>query len=321
MANYLKKRRLKRISLLVVIAAIILTICFTLLVKVLYKHDSDVMAIVDGEEVYKSEIKTKFQSWINASVPGVEIPDISNLPAGIIESLAKDVYVEKKILKNAKISRIHKDKNVQKEITDATNNIIIKNYIQKVSDDSITDEKVANEYMEMSNNIEGKMDYKISHILFKDEADAKRIYNELKADKNKFENYAEKYSIDANTAKAGGDVGFVMEDKLPIEFVNILKNIKKGEISKPVKTKFGWHIVKFVDVKESELPSLENMKETIKAKIRNEFMRKYYKSLSKDIKVKLVGNIVEKGDVVKNNSKSNKSEIPKKNKSTATDKK
>ncbi len=85
-----------------------------------------------------------------------------------------------------------------------------------------------------------------SHILVKTEVDANSLLFDVKNGKS-FEEAAKEKSI-CPSGKRGGDLGWFGRGQMVKEFENAAFALKKGEISRPVKTQFGWHIIKLVDV-------------------------------------------------------------------------
>jgi foldase protein PrsA len=108
---------------------------------------------------------------------------------------------------------------------------------------------------------------KASHILVSDEKTANEIYDKLMKGAN-FADLAKQYSIDTSTKDNGGELGEFTRGTMVTEFENAAFALKPREISKPVKTQYGYHIIKsegktiksFNDVKSSIISYLENTK-------------------------------------------------------------
>jgi len=110
-------------------------------------------------------------------------------------------------------------------------------------------------------------EYHVEHILVEKESDAKAIIAQLKAGAN-FEDIAKAKSQDPGSAKNGGDLGWVSDKALVPEFSKAMVQLKNGQITdKPVKSQFGWHIIKMVDVRDVKAPSLEEIKDQLKQMI------------------------------------------------------
>ncbi|ENQ3077278.1 peptidylprolyl isomerase PrsA [Bacillus cereus] len=117
---------------------------------------------------------------------------------------------------------------------------------------SITDKEVKDNY---------KPEIKASHILVKDEATAKKVKDELAQGKS-FEDLAKQYSEDPGSKEKGGDLGYFGPGKMVKEFEDAAYKLKKDEVSEPIKSQFGYHIIKVTDIKE--LKPLDKEQDRIK---------------------------------------------------------
>lgn len=151
----------------------------------------------------------------------------------------------------------------------------------------ITDKDIKDYY---ANNI--KPDIKASHILVADEKTANEVEAKLKKGE-KFEDLAKKYSTDG-TAQKGGDLGWFNTGKMDPTFEAAAYKLKVNEVSEPVKTQFGYHIIKKTGEKD-KAPLDDKMKKEIKEKIKAskvdqskiaEIMKKEIKDAKLDIKDK-----------------------------------
>lgn len=115
---------------------------------------------------------------------------------------------------------------------------------------------------------------RVSHILIavnneKKDADAKKeadeIYKQLQADPSKFAQLAKSKSADPGSARQGGDLGFFQKGMMVPEFDNAVFSGKKGDLVAPVKTQFGYHIIKIVDVKAAQAKPLKEVRGEIEA--------------------------------------------------------
>lgn len=110
-------------------------------------------------------------------------------------------------------------------------------------------------------------EYHVEHILVEKESDAKAIIAQLKSGAN-FEEIAKAKSIDPGSAKNGGDLGWVSDKALVPEFSKAMVQLKNGQITdKPVKSQFGWHIIKMIDSRDVKAPSMDEMKDQLKQMI------------------------------------------------------
>jgi peptidyl-prolyl cis-trans isomerase C len=123
----------------------------------------------------------------------------------------------------------------------------------------------------------GETEYRPSHILLGSEQEANAVIAKLTTGKRKakFEDLAKKQSKDS-TAGNGGDLGWVLPGNLVPEFSNAMTQLKAGEISKkPVKTKFGWHVIRMQEIRSLDIPSFDQLKQRIASQMQQLQLRKY----------------------------------------------
>jgi peptidyl-prolyl cis-trans isomerase C len=122
--------------------------------------------------------------------------------------------------------------------------------MKKIYDDSIAQNKPVSEV-------------RARHILVETEDKAKEILAKLKGGAD-FGELAKTESKDPGSAD-GGDLGYFTEDQMVKEFAEVAFKLQKGALSDPVKTQFGWHIIKIEDKREKPLPSFEQVKDQIES--------------------------------------------------------
>ncbi|MGG4491141.1 peptidylprolyl isomerase [Metabacillus idriensis] len=116
---------------------------------------------------------------------------------------------------------------------------------------------------------------KASHILVEDEAKAKEVKEKLDEGED-FKELANEYSTDTSNSENGGDLGYFAKGEMIAEFEETAFAMKKGEISDPVKTEFGYHIIKFEDKKAAADAVFDDKKEEIKEALFDQKMQTAY---------------------------------------------
>lgn len=128
-------------------------------------------------------------------------------------------------------------------------------------------------------------EYRARHILVKTEAEAKKLIADL-GKKAKFEDLAKKHSKDPGSANNGGALDWSDRRAYVPEFSEALAGLKKGETTKtPVKTQFGYHIIRLDDVRQPEFPPLEAVRGEIVKQLQNQRVRDAITAVRADAKI------------------------------------
>lgn len=228
--------------------------------------ENKVLAEVNGKEIRLSDVYELMQ--------GMDDRERFNNNEGI-NILADELINQELLLEDAKAKKYDQDKEFAKELEVVKNNML-KNYaMHKVFESvTITDEELKEYYENNKETLFSPVTYTASHILVEDEKEADKIYEEIKDGKD-FAKAAEEYSLDPS-AKNGGQLGSFPRGVMVKEFQEGLDSLKVGEISKPVKTEFGYHLIKLDDKKEIE-STFEEIKDQVRStyemlKRQNEYM-------------------------------------------------
>lgn len=144
----------------------------------------------------------------------------------------------------------------------------------------VTDAEAKAEYDKFKAQAAGT-EYRARHILVESEDEAKALIAKLKAGAS-FEELAKKNSKDPGSAESGGDLDFAKADAYVPEFGQALAKLKKGETTEtPVKTQFGWHIIKLEDTREAQFPSFDDVKAQIVQRLEQIQLQQYQEELRK----------------------------------------
>jgi peptidyl-prolyl cis-trans isomerase C len=122
------------------------------------------------------------------------------------------------------------------------------------------------------------------HILVPTEDEAKAVLAEIKKGTD-FAELAKQKSKDPGAAAEGGDLGYFGKAQMVPEFAEAAFKMKKGDVSDPVKTQFGWHIIKVEDKRTKPAPTFENVKEQIETFVARRAQAEYIAKLRSAAKV------------------------------------
>ena len=183
---------------------------------------------------------------------------------------------------------IDKQNDVKQEIELARQGILVRalmaDYLKK---NPVTDAKIQAEYDAIKKEQSGKQEYKISHILVKDQKAAEDLTASIKSKKVAFDAAAKKDSLDPGSGQNGGDLGWGPSSNYVPEFAQAVEGLKKGEMTdKPVQTQFGWHIIKVDDARAIKFPELAEVKPQIEEMMRQQQLAEYQQSLIKNASIK-----------------------------------
>ncbi len=128
-------------------------------------------------------------------------------------------------------------------------------------------------------------EYKAHHILVEKEADAKDIIARLKKGA-KFEDIAKKQSKDTGSGANGGELDWASPNSYVPEFTAGLVKLKKGQVTdEPVKTQYGYHVIRLDDTRDAKLPPFEQVKPQIVQQLQQQKVAKYRDELRAKAKI------------------------------------
>lgn len=282
-----KKKSKKLFVLATTFAAIVFSSSYYFLSN---RSDDEVIAKINGQKIFRSEVELRLHDIFEGQDASNQGPELENLPKEIVEVLVKEVYLEKELTKEALKSEISKSREVQDKIVDSKNKILRQAYINSIIKKEVTDEKINDKYLELSKELEGKKEYKIFHIVVKTKEEAEKVLKELKTKKgaNRFADLAKKYSIDKDSSEKGGEIDYTLEDSMIKEIASVVSAMEKDQISDPVETKFGWHVIKLGDVRVAQPLSFEEVKDNIRDQLVQDRINEINNKIINNAKIQLL---------------------------------
>jgi len=245
--------------------------------------ESSSVATVNGHSISK-EVLDNYLEIVNRS-RGDKVDPATALDDLIVTQLA---------YQQAKKDGVQEREHIKRSIEEATKKIILNAWMSDKKDSlKITDDEIKAAYDEAMKGQDTK-EFKARHILVKTEEDAKKIIESLNKDSD-FEKLAKEKSTGPSSS-TGGDLGWFTARTMVPPFAKAIKAMKKGDISKaPVKTNFGWHVIKLEDTREAKLPNLKSLEAQIKRGIEQDKLLSFIDSLkeSADIKINLPKEVKE----------------------------
>lgn len=234
-----------------------------------------------GGEISREELD---MMWGNM-FPGEDAPDYDGFDDKVKAEILKNIARERLVLDKAYAKNIDHTNEVKEQLENMKRQVVIQVYLKSIMDDIIPEKDVRKEYAVLKEKFVGKEEVKASHILVETEEEAKEIIAQLN-DGGDFAEIAKEKSIDKASGAQGGDLGFFTKERMVPEFADAAFKTKKGEMTAPVKSDFGWHIIKVEDKRPLEAPKYEEVKERIQQTMANDAIERYLNNLVKESNVK-----------------------------------
>jgi len=228
------------------------------------------VAIVNGKPVPKSRVDALLKQ---AQRSGQQLPPD-------IEARARDAVVMQEIFaQEAERRGLAASPEFKAEMELARTRVLLQQLQADFEKKSpVTDAEAKTEYDKVKAQNTGT-EYHARHILVEKEEDAKRLITQIKGGA-KFDEVAKKNSKDPGSAENGGDLDWAKPDSYVPEFGEAMAKLKKGEMTEtPVKTQFGFHIIKLEDTREAQFPSFEQVKPQIQERLKQSKLQQFQQEL------------------------------------------
>jgi peptidyl-prolyl cis-trans isomerase C len=222
-----------------------------------------VVARVDGTELRLSDVEAA-----QHNLP----PQAQKLPLEQIYPMLLDRLVDGMLITEAgRKEHLDQDPEVQDRLKHYEDRLIQEAYINRAVKPAETEDGLRTRYQTFLKEKPAHEEVHASHILLATEAEAKSVIAELDKGAD-FAALAKKYSKDPG-AESGGDLGYFGHDDMVKEFSDAAFALPKGQYSKtPVKTEFGWHVIKVEDRRTGKPPSFEEAREQLSRDLAHEII-------------------------------------------------
>ncbi len=200
----------------------------------------------------------------------------------IVNKLIGDKVVMMEAYKEGIDNEVEKDTTFSKQTETILLNVL---YKKEIADKAkATEAEIKEEYEKQKEEVHA------AHILVETKEQADAIYQQLKSGAD-FTQLAKEKSIDPSAKNNGGDLGFFSRGKMIPEFQDVAFKLKPGEISRPVQTQYGWHVIKLMEKRNTVQPPFEQAQKTIQARLdqtkREARVKEYFTEMKKKIGFKL----------------------------------
>ena len=207
--------------------------------------------------------------------------DNPQVQAQIKDNLIKGEVVAQEAMK----AGMDKSPEVMDQLDFVKQQLLVRAYVADyMKKNPIKDEALKAEYNK-AKSLEGDKEYKAQHILVEDEKDAKNLIAQIKKGGN-FDKLAKEKSKDAGSKDQGGKLEWTMPGNFVKPFSEAMVKLKKGEMTQePVKTPYGYHIIKLEDTRGAKVPTFDEVKDKIRQSQQQAMMTKMLDDLRAKAKV------------------------------------
>jgi peptidyl-prolyl cis-trans isomerase C len=224
------------------------------------------VAVVNGKPVPKARVEALLSQAARQGQP--RTPEL--------EKQARDeVVLREMFMQEAEKRGLAQSPDYKAQMEFARQTILIRELFEdERKKNPVTDADVQAEYDKFKAQASGT-EYRARHILVEKEDEAKKLIADIKAGA-KFDDIAKKHSKDPGSAARGGDLDFAKPEAYVPEFGKALAALKKGEMTPtPVKSQFGYHIIKLDDTREAQFPPLTEVSAQLKQRIEQQKLAKF----------------------------------------------
>jgi len=291
---------------------LICLIAFLFVFSCAKKDNSKVLVSIDGDAITLEEFNKELD----------KIP--MNMKMLVATQSGKKTYLDRLIMKKlllreAAKSKIEDEKDFQNRLSDIKEQLLIESLLKKkiAADSQLTDNDMKKYYDANKEKFKKEKEINTRHILLKTDEEAKQVMERLKKGED-FVELAKKYSIDPNAKASGGEIGFHPKGTLLPEYeAAAFKLTKVGQVTGPVKTQFGYHIIRLEGAKPPAYVSFDEVKDYIRQQLiqekQKELLEKYIEELKKAAKITINEELLkeEKPALPEKQEKPEKTESPK----------
>ncbi len=242
------------------------------------KDDNAVIAIVNGYEIRTSEVRMAFDDVIG---------QLPNLPKKLRYPFVVEFLVERHLLAQlANKEGIADSDDYKRRLAAYQAKALRDSYLAQVISKEVKEEEIVAVYEDEAKKLKETERIRARHILVASEKEAEAVADKL-GKGEKFEALAKQFSLDGSK-DYGGDLGYFSAPEMVPAFSKAAFALKKDEISKPVKTDFGWHIIRLEDRKQGAAQPYDQVKNAIRNVLVRQKVQAKLASLKDVAKVEIV---------------------------------
>lgn len=239
------------------------------------RAEDKVLAKVNGSEIRQSDVALA-EEELGQSLAQMD-------PATKDENVLSFLIDMKVVAKAAEDKKIADSADFKKRLDFTRNRLLMDSLLASEGKAATTDEAMKKVYEDASKQISSEQEVHARHILVETEDEAKAVKAELDKGAD-FAELAKKKSKDPG-ASDGGDLGFFTKEQMVPEFSDVAFKLEPGKISDPVKSQFGWHIIKVEEKRNRKPPEFDQVKAQIETYVTRKAQADYVGKLRESAKI------------------------------------
>jgi peptidyl-prolyl cis-trans isomerase C len=248
---------------------------------------SKVVARVNGVEITEGDLA------IAAEDPGLQMP---NVPDEQKRELLTGYMIDLKLgAKAAEAAKVGSGADFTRKLAYNRDKTLLDAYLDDTAKKAVTPDAARKLYEETVKSVPAEQEVRARHILVENEDEAKAIATRVKGGED-FAKVAGEVSKDPGSKTDGGDLGFFTKDRMVEPFAEAAFKLEPGQISDPVKSQFGWHVIRVEEKRTKPAPTFEETKDQVETYLGRKAQQDLIVGLRKDAKIERLddkGNLVE----------------------------
>ena len=204
----------------------------------------DIIATVNGRKIPKARIK------VYAPIANEQDPEV------IIDNIITSELISQEAIKE----EMNKQPDIAQQIEVAVQTVLGRAYAQKfIGNNPVDNAAIQARYEELKKSFTGSFEYETAHILVAEKAQADELHAQIVADGSRFADLAQEHSLDTGSAGFGGALGWTAPQALVPEYAQAMQQTEpENLVPAPVKTQFGWHIIRVDNKRPLTTPALSD---------------------------------------------------------------
>lgn len=243
--------KLSRLGALIALAALV-----ALPLGAVTAQDDPVVAKVNGAEVRQSDLNAA-----EAELTGQLPPMAPEAKRDYLVTYVADLML---VAKAAEDRKLGETDDFKRKLASARTKLLMEALLGAEAKAAVTEEAMRKVYDEAIKQMKDEEEVSARHILVESEEEAKKIAADLRKGGD-FNAIAKEKSKDPGSKDNGGDLGFFSKDQMVPEFANAAFALNKGQLSEPVKSQFGWHVIRVDDKRKKQPPAYDQVKDQLES--------------------------------------------------------